>query len=134
MTIDKETILRIARESGAAFDLLAMGRHDGVLFTAFELERFAAALLTNSAESCAEVPEPQPVNESGSTMTVTRWMVETPHGWVGAWDKSAITGLLTDYGNARAAEALERAAERCEGMDCLSTPFNCADAIRSLTP
>jgi len=51
-----------------------------------------------------EVPEPQPVNESGSTMTVIRWMVETPHGWVGAWDKGAITGLLLDYGNARAAE------------------------------
>lgn len=92
--IDKETIVKIARGVFGEQAILPF----------LELEAFAAAILAHRAESGVEVPEPQPVNESGSTMTVIRWMVETPHGWVGAWDKGAITGLLLDYGNARAAE------------------------------
>lgn len=94
--IDKETILRLARESGL--------NDFGIAWQLDKLQAFSTAILAHRAESGVEVPEPQPVNESGSTMTITRWMVETPHGWVGAWDKGAITGLLLDYGNARAAE------------------------------
>lgn len=39
-----------------------------------------------------EALEPKPPNESGSTSCIVRWMrwmVETPSGWLGAWDKEA---------------------------------------------
>ena len=54
------------------------------------------------------LPEPTPPNDAGETTSVTRWQVETQHGWVGAWDKKAITGLLED---AFAAGAASRDAE-----------------------
>lgn len=146
--IDKETILRLARENGAVFDVLAMGRHDGVLFTAFELERFAAALLAHRAESGVEVPEPiahiypsdvEKFRTSETFATVFSVAVGCP-------DERSVPMVLAseslDYGNARAAEALERAAEVCatEICDCCwdddakAAAEHLAEQIRSLTP
>ena len=40
--VSRDDIIKWAREAGGVVDVLAMGRHDGVLFTPLELERFAA--------------------------------------------------------------------------------------------
>lgn len=32
----------------------------------------------------------RPPNESGETLCKVRWMAETPHGWVGSYDKAAL--------------------------------------------
>ena len=53
VTMEKEHIKKLAVESGAAFDVLAMGRSDGVLFTPVELERFAQAV----ARECAKLAD-----------------------------------------------------------------------------
>lgn len=37
----KRQVVELAREVNAVFDVMAMGRHDGILFTPLELERFA---------------------------------------------------------------------------------------------
>lgn len=33
-------------------------------------------------------------NESGSTRVTARWFVDTPHGWIGAWDREALEYIL----------------------------------------
>lgn len=34
--------------------------------------------------------KPHPPNEDGKTNCVIRWLMETPSGWVGSWDKAAL--------------------------------------------
>ena len=54
----------------------------------------------NGCDECTDYEElPMPLeirapNDHGSTMSIVRWQVETPHGWVGAWDKSALEYVL----------------------------------------
>lgn len=48
--------------------------------------------------------EPQPPNESGETFCGVRWMVETPAGWLGSYDKEAFRA----YGEACVAAERER--------------------------
>jgi hypothetical protein len=77
----------------------------------------------------AEMPEPKPPNEAGSTQCVVRWMVELPNGmWLGAWDKEAFDA----YGLACRAAAMEECAALCDDM-ALYTGFDCVAAIRSRT-
>ncbi len=39
-------------------------------------------------------------NEAGETVCHVRWMVETPKGWLGAWDREAFDSyLLGDLNN-----------------------------------
>ena len=45
-------------------------------------------------------------NEMGETSCVVRWLVETPAGWVGAWDREAIE----EFARASAAAERERIA------------------------
>jgi hypothetical protein len=45
----------MAREIHAVFDVMAMGRHDGILFTSKELERFAALVRADERDACAKV-------------------------------------------------------------------------------
>ena len=40
-----ERIRQLAEQVGAVRNVLAMGRHDGVLFTEFELEKFAELIV-----------------------------------------------------------------------------------------
>ena len=40
-----ERIKKLAEQVGAVQNVLAMGRHDGVLFTVFELEKFAELIV-----------------------------------------------------------------------------------------
>ena len=40
-----ERIKQLAEQVGAVRNVLAMGRHDGVLFTEFELEKFAELIV-----------------------------------------------------------------------------------------
>lgn len=47
---------------------------------------------------------PKPPNAEGQTMCVVRWMVETPGGWVGAWDKGAFSALIDAALTTQAAE------------------------------
>jgi hypothetical protein len=35
------------------------------------------------------ITEPAPPNADGQTMCHVRWMVETPGGWLGSWDRGA---------------------------------------------
>ena len=43
-------ILELAEQVGAVRNVLAMGRHDGVLFTEFELEKFAELIVRECAD------------------------------------------------------------------------------------
>jgi hypothetical protein len=47
----------IVEQVGGVFDVLALGRHDGVLFTRTELERFAELVAAHEREECAQVCE-----------------------------------------------------------------------------
>ena len=47
-----ERIRQLAEQVGAVQNVLAMGRHDGVLFTETELEKFAELLLTDCLKLC----------------------------------------------------------------------------------
>ncbi|UIS65432.1 hypothetical protein [Acidovorax phage AP1] len=53
----------------------------------------------------ADMPEALQIvpvnNDSGSTMSIARWQIETPAGWVGAYHKAPLEYLLA----ARAKEA-----------------------------
>jgi hypothetical protein len=40
-----ERIEKLAKQVGAVRNVMAMGRHDGVLFTEFELEKFAELIV-----------------------------------------------------------------------------------------
>jgi hypothetical protein len=44
-----ERIKQLAEQVGAVRNVLAMGRHDGVLFTEFELEKFAELIVKECA-------------------------------------------------------------------------------------
>ena len=48
-----ERIEQLAKQVGAVRNVMAMGRHDGVLFTEFELEKFAELIV----RECAEISE-----------------------------------------------------------------------------
>ena len=48
-----ERIKELAEQVGAVQNVLAMGRHDGVLFTETELEKFAELIV----QECAQVSE-----------------------------------------------------------------------------
>ena len=54
-----------------------------------------------------ELPEPKRPNESGETLGLVRWQIETPNGWIGAWDKQALDYVI-QYGDARALAASKR--------------------------
>lgn len=41
--------------AGAVFDVIALGRHDGVLFTETELEKFAEKIIQECIEICDKV-------------------------------------------------------------------------------
>ena len=53
--------IELAKQVGAVQNVLAMGRHDGVLFTETELEKFAAlieaAARADEREECARIAE-----------------------------------------------------------------------------
>lgn len=55
--VTRDEVVRLAREAGAALDVLAMGRHDNTVFTTAELERFAALVAAAEREACAKVCE-----------------------------------------------------------------------------
>jgi hypothetical protein len=56
-------------------------------------------------------------NESGVSPVHIRWMVETPTGWIGAWDRDAIE-FLWNAGRAQGIEeGLEMAAKMCEDIE-----------------
>lgn len=40
--------------------------------------------------------KPKPPNKSGETQCTVRWIVETPSGWIGAWDKSAFDDFAAE--------------------------------------
>jgi hypothetical protein len=50
-----KTVMEMAREVNAVFDVMAMGRHDGILFTSKELEAFAELVRADEREECAKV-------------------------------------------------------------------------------
>lgn len=49
----QDDIISMAREAGAVEEMIAMGRSDGVLFSASELFRFAALVAAAEREACA---------------------------------------------------------------------------------
>ena len=50
-----EQILAMAEEVGAAVNVIALGRSDGVLFTEHELTHFAELVAAAEREECAKV-------------------------------------------------------------------------------
>jgi len=49
-----ERIKELAKQVGAVRNVMAMGRHDGVLFTEFELEKFAELIVKECAKFVEE--------------------------------------------------------------------------------
>jgi hypothetical protein len=49
------SIIEMAREVNAVFDVMAMGRHDGILFTSKELEAFANLVRADERERIEKV-------------------------------------------------------------------------------
>ena len=49
-----ERIRQLAEQVGAVQNVLAMGRHDGVLFTVFELEKFAELIVAECISTLEE--------------------------------------------------------------------------------
>ena len=47
----------IVEQVGGVFDVLALGRHDGVLFTRAELEELVALVAAHEREECAKAIE-----------------------------------------------------------------------------
>jgi hypothetical protein len=45
----------IVEQVGGVFDVLALGRHDGVLFTRTELEKLVALVAAHEREECAKL-------------------------------------------------------------------------------
>jgi hypothetical protein len=74
------------------------------------------------------LPEPQRPNEDGQTMCAVRWIVETPAGWLGSWDREAFDAYVSAYAEAAALAMRERCAKVCEDDD--SDPGSTAVAIR----
>ena len=54
------------------------------------IEALRAALVEPSVKDCLTV---RPPNVEGETQCIVRWMAETPHGWVGSYDKAALECL-----------------------------------------
>jgi hypothetical protein len=52
-----EKIKELASDVGAVFDVIAMGRHDGVLFTETELEKFAKKIIRECITLCDDSDE-----------------------------------------------------------------------------
>jgi hypothetical protein len=52
-----KTIIEMAREVHAVFDVMAMGRHNGILFTSKELEAFAELVRADEREACERAIE-----------------------------------------------------------------------------
>jgi hypothetical protein len=50
-----ERIKELAEQVGAVQNVLAMGRHDGVLFTETELEKFAELIVAECVAICKDV-------------------------------------------------------------------------------
>lgn len=64
MTDMQYRIKELAKQCGAVSDFLALGRHDGILFSTLELERFAQAIARECAEICmARSLRPMPADE-----------------------------------------------------------------------
>lgn len=53
------------------------------------LEDIHGPLVLEGQDKAVALAEPKAPNEEGSTQCVVRWMLETPGGWLGAYDKSA---------------------------------------------
>ena len=53
---------------------------------------------------------PKPPNADGSTMCTVRWMIETPGGWLGSWDRTAFDAYIS----AVVAAGRERCAKSAE--------------------
>ena len=147
--IDKETILRIARESDPGFG--GIGPMSESICGISKIERFAAAILAHRAESGVEVPfatafaDPLDlVNDANRDIFSVKHASEWHEGL--RFNAALFThDQLLAYGNARAAEALERTAKVCKQLEVAidgggKTYFRPADArqcvaaIRSLTP
>ena len=47
--------IELSKQVGAVQNVLAMGRHDGVLFTKTELEKFAELVAAQEREKCAKL-------------------------------------------------------------------------------
>jgi hypothetical protein len=47
----------IVEQVGGVFDVLALGRHDGVLFTRAELEELVALVEAQEREECAKIAD-----------------------------------------------------------------------------
>ncbi len=64
-------------------------------FTAF-MEETVTALTTAppAAKEAAPLHIFATQNDTGETMCIVRWQIETPVGWVGAYDKAALEYLL----------------------------------------
>jgi len=45
----------IVEQVGGVFDVLALGRHDGILFTRAELEELVALVAAHEREECAKL-------------------------------------------------------------------------------
>ena len=69
------------------------------------------AALAQEEQAAVEI---KPPNLEGATQCIVRWMVETPAGWVGAWDREALQQFVTPPSREPAQEEQEPCTYRCE--------------------
>ena len=76
-----ERIEQLAKQVGAVRNVMAMGRNDGVLFTEFELEKFAALVAAHEREACIEIIETYriPVGNSRAGELACEWTYRALH-------------------------------------------------------
>jgi hypothetical protein len=65
-----KTIMDMAREVNAVFDVMAMGRHDGTLFTSKELEAFAKLVRAAERDECCAIVYGQCESDNVAQRTV----------------------------------------------------------------
>jgi hypothetical protein len=61
----KEKTKELADSVGAVYPVMFMGRHDGVLFTETELEKFVELVVAAEREACAKLCEERGMVKGG---------------------------------------------------------------------
>ena len=105
--------IELAKQYGISY---RSGFANEMLFMDWQLQNFADALIAAERQRLgADTPVkvaasadlslvPKPPNIEGQTLCHVRWIVKTPGGWLGAWDREAFEA----YGAAAIAADRER--------------------------
>lgn len=75
---------------------------------------------------------PKPPNADGNAIVHVRWMVETPAGWLGAWDRSAFDAYISAAVAAERERIAQEFDRRDAGVGGFYDPHEPAEIIRAM--